>query len=130
MRESHAFALVTNGASCLQREKLVASGLSDYFDVVVVSAEFGAAKPDASIFRHALDQLGSDDKSAVMVGDSLSRDVNGAIAAGLGAVWVNRFGRSRPAERPRLDGGVNAERPAGSPEHNGRDMIEAQLGVP
>ena len=35
-----------------------------------------------------------------MVGDSLSRDVDGAIAAGLGAVWLNRSGRVRPEDRP------------------------------
>jgi len=102
LRESHAFALVTNGASCLQREKLLASGLSDYFQVVIVSAEVGTAKPDASIFWHALEQLGSDGKSAVMVGDSLSRDVDGAIAAGLAGVWVNRSSRPRPADHPDL----------------------------
>jgi putative hydrolase of the HAD superfamily len=99
---SHALALVTNGASCLQREKLAASGLADFFDAVVVSAELGVGKPDASVFRHALSQLGFDAKRAVMVGDSLSRDVDGALSAGLGAVWVNRFGCSRPADRPDL----------------------------
>lgn len=93
---------VTNGASCLQREKLAASGLGEYFDVTVVSAEFGVGKPDASIFRHALSQLGAGSEHTVMVGDTLSRDVDGALAAGLGAVWVNRSKRSRPADRPAL----------------------------
>jgi FMN phosphatase YigB (HAD superfamily) len=38
-----------------------------------------------------------------MVGDSLRNDVDGALAAGLGAaVWVNRDGRPRPADRPDL----------------------------
>jgi FMN phosphatase YigB (HAD superfamily) len=59
-------------------------------------------KPDASVFRHALSRLGADAKRAVMVGDSVSRDVDGALSAGLGAVWVNRFGRVRPAARPDL----------------------------
>jgi putative hydrolase of the HAD superfamily len=102
LRESCVLALVTDGASCLQREKLAASGLSDYFDVVVVSAEFGVAKPDASIFTHVLEQLDADSKCAVMVGDSLSRDVDGAVGAGLGAVWVNRVGRPRPPHRSDL----------------------------
>ncbi|HEX7292689.1 MAG TPA: HAD family hydrolase [Conexibacter sp.] len=102
LRESHALALVTNGASCLQREKLAASGLSDYFDAVVVSGDLGIGKPDASIFRHALSQLGVDGAGAVMVGDSLSRDVDGAISAGLGGVWLNRFGSPRPSDRPNV----------------------------
>jgi putative hydrolase of the HAD superfamily len=83
-------ALVTNGASCLQREKLAASGLEEHFDAVVVSGDLGIGKPEAAIFRHALSLLGADE--GVMVGDSLDRDVDGARAAGLGAVWINRFG--------------------------------------
>jgi putative hydrolase of the HAD superfamily len=89
-------ALVTNGASCLQREKFAASGLADHFDAVVVSGDLGVGKPDASVFRHALSLLGAPAGSAVMVGDSLDRDVEGARAAGLRAVWLNRTGQPQP----------------------------------
>jgi putative hydrolase of the HAD superfamily len=91
----YELVLVTNGATCLQREKLAASGLGDRFAAVVVSAEVGVGKPDAAIFRHALALLGCAPSNAAMVGDSLARDVEGAAAAGLGAVWLNRTGRSR-----------------------------------
>jgi putative hydrolase of the HAD superfamily len=101
LKESHSMVLVTNGAACLQREKLAASGLSDYFEAVVVSADLGVAKPDASVFEHALSQLGADSAGAVMVGDSISKDVDGALAAGLGAVWINRNG-APPADRSDL----------------------------
>ena len=83
-------AVVTNGAACLQREKLAASGLERHFDAVVVSGELGVGKPDPSVFRHALELLGAD--GGVMIGDSLDRDIDGALAAGLDAVWINRFG--------------------------------------
>ncbi len=102
LKESHALALVTNGAACLQREKLAASGLGDYFEVVVVSADLGVAKPDAAVFEHALSRLDVDADHAVMVGDSLSKDVDGALAAGLGAIWVNRGGRAAPPDRAEL----------------------------
>jgi putative hydrolase of the HAD superfamily len=92
----YALGLVTNGASCLQREKLAASGLADQFAVVVVSAEVGAGKPDAAVFRSALAQLDCAAEHAVMVGDSLAKDVHGARSAGLHAVWLNRSGRRDP----------------------------------
>jgi putative hydrolase of the HAD superfamily len=98
----HALALVTNGASCLQREKLAASGLTDRFDAVVVSGDLGTAKPDPAVYAHALSALGAEPGDAVMVGDSLRNDVDGALAAGLGAVWLNRDGRPRPQDRPDL----------------------------
>ncbi len=91
----HELVLVTNGATCLQHEKLAASGLGDRFGAVVVSAEVGVGKPNAAIFRHALALLSCAPSNAVMVGDSLARDVEGAVAAGLGAVWLNRTGRGR-----------------------------------
>ena len=102
LRGEYALALVTNGASCLQREKLAASGLAGRFDAIVVSGDLGAGKPDPAIFAHALAALGADPGAAVMVGDNLVNDVDGALAAGLRAVWLNRDGRQRPAERPEV----------------------------
>jgi putative hydrolase of the HAD superfamily len=102
LRDGHAFVLVTNGASCLQREKLAASGLADRFDAVVVSGDLVTAKPDPVVFAHALQAVGCEPHEAVMVGDNLANDVGGALAAGLGAVWLNRDGRERPADRTDL----------------------------
>ncbi len=102
LRESHSLALVTNGAACLQREKLTSSGLSDHFEAVVASADLGVAKPDASVFQHALSQLGVDNDHAVMIGDSLPKDIDGALAAGLAAVWVNRDGHPAPPHQANL----------------------------
>jgi putative hydrolase of the HAD superfamily len=95
---SHELALVTNGASCLQREKLLGSGLGEFFEVVVVSGDHGTAKPDPAIFARAVAQL-RDGEDAVMIGDSFERDIEGALAAGLGAVWLNRSGRAAPDVR-------------------------------
>ena len=90
---------MTNGESCLQREKLDASGLAGYFDVLAVSGDIGAGKPDPAIFRHALGELGVRPQHAMMVGDSLRKDVDGALAAGLNAIWLNRSG-AHPSEPP------------------------------
>jgi putative hydrolase of the HAD superfamily len=102
LAQTHALALVTNGASCLQREKLTASGLADRFDAVVISGDLGVGKPDRAVFARALQLLQAEAADAVMVGDSLASDVDGATAAGLRAVWVNRERRQRPAERAGL----------------------------
>jgi putative hydrolase of the HAD superfamily len=98
----HPLALVTNGASCLQREKLAASGLGHHFGAVIVSGEVGRGKPHAAVFALALERLGATSEGAVMVGDSLARDIDGARAAGLRPVWINRAGAPRPPERDGL----------------------------
>lgn len=60
------------------------------------------AKPDPALFEHAVSELGADRDHTVMVGDSIAKDVDGGLAAGLDAVWVNRNGRSAPPDRPDL----------------------------
>jgi putative hydrolase of the HAD superfamily len=96
-------ALVTNGASDTQRDKLRVLGMENWFDVVVISGEVGLAKPDASIFCLALNKLPVERENVWHVGDSLTTDVAGAKAAGLTAVWLNRSGLVRSEGDPEPD---------------------------
>jgi len=89
----YALALLTNGAPDVQRSKLMGAGLAPYFDAITISGELGVGKPDPRIFAHTLVALGSDVADAahaVMVGDSLPRDIAGANRSGLRAIWVCR----------------------------------------
>ena len=63
-------------------------GLSPLLDVIVDSTVFGAAKPDARIFRHALSALGVAPAEAVYVGDSFVPDMMGAKAVGMWTAWL------------------------------------------
>lgn len=96
-------ALITNGGSMTQREKLNAFGIDEWFDAVVISGEIGVAKPDAAAFRLALDQLVVEPESVWHVGDDLKTDVAGARAAGITAVWLNRRGLVRRESDPQAD---------------------------
>lgn len=91
-RQRYTLALLTNGASDLQREKIEASCLGHYFDVVVVSGEVGIGKPEPGVFTHVLERLDIAPEQAVMVGDSLPRDIQGAYRSGMRGIWLNRFG--------------------------------------
>jgi putative hydrolase of the HAD superfamily len=94
--EGHRLAVISNGMVCLQREKLAGAGLTGHFELILVSAEVGAGKPDPAIFRCALERLGAPGEAAVMVGDSFHKDIAGAVGAGIGAVWLNRRGETHP----------------------------------
>lgn len=93
-------ALITNGASDTQREKLQTLNIEHWFEAIIISGEIGVAKPDTPIFTQALDQLGVAPKAAWHVGDNLKTDVSGAKAAGICAVWLNRRGRSLDKDDP------------------------------
>lgn len=86
----HRLALITNGPRELQRRKIARFGLAGYFDAVVIEGEFGAGKPDARVFAHALEVTGVLPGDAWHVGDNLYADIAGAQAAGIHAVWIHR----------------------------------------
>jgi len=111
LRVGHRLALVTNGAPAIQRAKLALTDLGRRFDAIVVSGEVGAGKPDPAPLLAALDALEVGAEEAVMVGDSLERDVAAARAAGVYAVWLDRDTSDAP-------GGLAGEgnfRPGGGP---------------
>ena len=68
-------------------------GIDAYFDFKVISAVFGAAKPDSKIFQEALRQANVRADEAVHIGDSLEDDVRGAHLAGIKAIWLDRSER-------------------------------------
>lgn len=95
-------AIVTNNIVSEQVAKMRRLGLDDLADALVVSEAVGASKPDPRIFTHALAEVGADASDATMLGDSWSADIEGALAAGLRAVWLNARGMRRPAARPEV----------------------------
>jgi len=91
--------LLTNGAPDLQREKLQNSGLAPLFHAVAVSGEHDIGKPKPEIFHRLLAELGDIPASdAVMIGNSLERDIQGARNAGIISVWLKVPGSEEPAE--------------------------------
>jgi putative hydrolase of the HAD superfamily len=95
---THAVALLTNGAPDLQREKIAASGLESFFRAIAVSGEHGIGKPRPEIFHRLLGELGVEPSEAVMVGNSLERDIAGARNAGIRSVWIRVPGSEEQAE--------------------------------
>lgn len=92
------FGLLTNGEPSFQRAKLKASGLGGFFDAVVVSGEEKIGKPSPEIFHRLLKRLNANTTDAVMVGNSLARDISGAQAAGITGVWLRVPGAEETAD--------------------------------
>ena len=76
--------------------------LRDLITVSVSSAEHGYMKPHRSIFEAALAKAGVRPDQAVMVGDSIKHDIDGALAIGMRAVLLRRSGELPPALPPDL----------------------------
>jgi putative hydrolase of the HAD superfamily len=94
-------AVLTNGEHAHQRLKLQRVGLADQVDHVFTSDEFPLGKPDPGAFLGACSRLGVEPGEALMVGDSLVADVEGALRAGLQAVLLDRRDEY-PSHSPRI----------------------------
>ena len=82
-------AVVTNGSSSNQRQKLARSGVEHLLDAVIVSGELGISKPDPEIFARALAAIGAKAEDTLFVGDDPRRDIVGAGDVGIRTVWVS-----------------------------------------
>jgi putative hydrolase of the HAD superfamily len=76
-------------------------GILEFFDAVTTSSETGFCKPDREIFEAAVRALNVVPSETVIVGDSLSDDVQAGARAGLHAILIDRKGRhsSAPVQR-------------------------------
>ncbi|MEU5425904.1 HAD family hydrolase [Streptomyces olivoreticuli] len=101
VRDGWRMGLVTNGEAVTQRKKLVRARLDRYFSRgLAISSEVGLRKPDESLLRFALEDLGVQEGPAFVVGDDLGTDIQGALNAGLAPVWISA-GRSLGPGDPR-----------------------------
>ncbi|MGL4346258.1 MAG: YjjG family noncanonical pyrimidine nucleotidase [Cellulosilyticaceae bacterium] len=87
-------AVVTNGISTIQNNRLEKSGLKPYFDYIFISEEVGFEKPHKGFFEKVFEVVGITDRSRVLiVGDSLSADIKGGNNAGIDTCWFNPEGQ-------------------------------------
>ena len=86
----YPLTVVTNGFVEVQYEKFDKSGLRDCFSHIVLSEEVGCQKPNPRIFEEALRMNGLQAEDVVMIGDSWSSDIQGAINAGIDQIWIRK----------------------------------------
>ncbi len=81
---------ITNGNVVSQLPRLEHAGLSTYFRDVFVSEAVGAGKPDKRYFDYVAENIpGFRGQEAVVIGDSASSDIQGAVNAGLDSIWYD-----------------------------------------
>lgn len=88
-KQNIRLALITNGASESQWQKINKFQLAPLFDFILVEGDVGFGKPDERIYKQALDQFLLQPQDVWMVGDDLVRDVKGSQNLGMKGIWVN-----------------------------------------
>ena len=91
--------VVSNGTVIAQTKKLERSHLGEWMDGIFLSERLGAEKPSPQFFRQVFaalpDILPSD---MLIVGDSLTSDMQGGLTAGIPTCWYNPQSLPRPAD--------------------------------
>lgn len=86
----YIIVIVTNGIKEIQVSRLDKSSIKKYIDEIVVSEDIGVNKPDPYIFEYALNLVKhGNKKSVIMIGDSLTSDIQGGIKFGIDTCWLN-----------------------------------------
>lgn len=81
---------LTNGLEKTQNSRLDGSGIRSYFDAIYISEQTGSQKPQTAffdyVFAHSTEIVPAE---ALMIGDSLSSDILGALNSGIDSCWYN-----------------------------------------
>ena len=97
LSKKYKLYLASNGTAKVQAGRLASANISHYFEKIFVSQEIGADKPDKLYFARCAEQIsGYDACKAMIVGDSLTSDIQGGINAGMKTVWVNPKHKPHP----------------------------------
>lgn len=95
LRGKYRLYLITNGFSVIQRGRIAASDIGEYFDGIFVSEEMGADKPTQLYFDKCFAEIeGFCKEESLVIGDSLTSDIKGGNSVGVRTVWYNPKGAS------------------------------------
>lgn len=82
--------IASNGSKSVQPSRLESAGIEKYFQAIFISEDIGADKPAKAFFDRCFARIpGFDPQKAMIVGDSLTSDIQGGINAGIKTCWVN-----------------------------------------
>ena len=89
LKPKYKLHIITNGFAVVQDKKINNASLSGYFATITNSELAGVKKPNSIIFDYAINVANASKKNSIMVGDCLDADINGALNAGLDAIFFN-----------------------------------------
>ncbi len=86
--------ITSNGTARVQEGRLKSANIGRFFREIFISQEIGINKPDIGYFQRCFARIpGFDPARAMIVGDSLTSDIQGGINAGIRTCWVNGEGK-------------------------------------
>lgn len=89
LKPKYKLHIITNGFANVQDRKISNAALGGYFATITNSESAGVKKPNSIIFDYAVNLAQTSKEKSIMIGDDFDADVNGALNAGLDAIFFN-----------------------------------------
>ncbi len=89
LSKTHDMYIITNGLLKTQKNRFENCGILPYFKGYFVSEAVGHQKPAKEYFDYVFNAAGCDSSNTLIIGDSCSSDINGAILSGTDSCWFN-----------------------------------------
>ncbi len=98
-RRNIKMSVITNGISFVQHGRLDKTHTRPFFTYIAIGEELGVAKPDPLFFEKTLseiERITGPVTHPLVIGDSLSSDIEGAYNGNLESCWINRYNMDIP----------------------------------
>lgn len=97
LSKKYRLFIITNGVKSTQDGRFGLSPITKYFERIFISEVIGAEKPSKAFFDAVASGIdGYSREKAIVIGDSLSSDIKGAINSGIDCIWYNPQGKIAP----------------------------------
>ncbi len=89
LKEKYSLYIISNGFNEVQHRKLELSGIRHYFKRIFISDIIGIHKPNRDFFDYIVKSTNARKNECIVIGDSIETDIEGALNAGLDAIFYN-----------------------------------------
>ena len=104
LSQKYPLYIASNGTTLVQTSRIASSGIGRYFKAVFLSEQLGADKPQIEFFERATGQIeGYNPNEAIILGDSITSDMQGGINAGMHTCWFNPHHRDNHGITPEFE---------------------------
>ena len=90
---NYKLGVISNGDLAQQSEKLVKTGIRDFFDIVTTSSEYEYSKPNPKLYESIIERFNINKEDMIMLGDEVKKDVLPCLSIGIEAIWLNIKGK-------------------------------------
>ena len=86
----YKLGIISNGDLAQQTNKLLHTGIFDFFEIITTSSEYDYSKPDPKLYESIVERFSIKKDEMVMIGDQVEKDILPCLLIGIDAIWLNR----------------------------------------